>query len=251
MFFILSKVLSFLIIPLLYIFVLLAIAVFSKKPKLKRRCLMWGFILLWVFTTPLFLNLLAKAWDVPTGKLEAGKSYSAAIILGGFAGDGNTGKGSFNWAADRFIQGAMLQRTGTVKKLLISGGNGLLFNKGFKEADWVRSQLLALQIPDSCILIENESRNTLENASLSKGLLLKNRQQGPYLLVTSAFHMRRSLQIFKSRGVNVIPYTCNYIAGKDDISFLDLVPEAGVMNTWGIYIKELIGVAVNHITGKV
>lgn len=236
---------------MLYIFVLLAIAVFSKNPKLKRKCLLWGFILLWIFSTPLFLNLLAKAWDVPTGNLEPGKTYSVAIILGGFAGDGNTGKGAFNGAADRFIQGTLLQRTGKVKKILISGGNGLLFNDGFKEADWVKSQLLALQIPDSCILVENESRNTLENASLTKNLLVKNRQHGPYLLVTSAFHMRRSLQIFKSRGVNVIPYTCNYIAGRGNISFIDLVPDAGVISTWSLYIKEIIGVTVNHITGKV
>ncbi|WP_184546410.1 YdcF family protein [Mucilaginibacter sp. FT3.2] len=250
MFFILSKILSFLLLPLLYIFVLLVVAFFSKKPGLKRKCMAWGLALLWIFSAPLFLNLLAKGWDIAPAKLQPNKTYSAAIILGGFAGDGNTGKGAFNWAADRFIQGVLLQRTGRVKKIVISGGNGLLINNGFKEADWVKSQLTALQIPDSCILLENQSRNTLENASLTKALLIKNQQQGPYILVTSAFHMRRSLQIFKNRGIDVIPYPCNYLAGQGNISFFDLIPDAYVLNTWSIYIKEVIGFGVNYVTGK-
>jgi uncharacterized SAM-binding protein YcdF (DUF218 family) len=250
MFFILSKILSFLLYPFLYGFVLLAIAVFSKKPKLKRKCLLWGFIVLWTFSTPLFLNLLAKAWDVAPGKLEPNKTYSAAIVLGGFSGDDKNGKGSFNWAADRFIQGVMLQKTGRVKKILISSGNGNLFADGFREADWVKSQLNILQIPDSCILIENQSRNTRENASLSKQLLVKQHEKGPYLLVTSAFHMRRSLQIFKKNNVDVIAYPCNYVAGDRDLSLTDFIPSSDTLSGWNIYIKEIIGVVVNLITGR-
>jgi uncharacterized SAM-binding protein YcdF (DUF218 family) len=250
MFFILSKVLSFLLYPLLYIFVLLAIALFSKKPKVKRKCLVWSFALLWVFSAPLFINLVAMAWDVAPGKLEPNKTYSAAIVLGGFSGDDKHGKGVFNWAADRFIQGVILQKTGRVKKILISSGNGNLFADGFREADWVKSQLKIMQVPDSCILIENQSRNTLENASLTKQLLDKQHEKGPYLLVTSAFHMRRSLQIFKSQGVDVIAYPCNYIAGDKRMSLWDIVPSSDALTGWNTYIKEIIGVSVNIVTGK-
>ena len=250
MFFTLSKVLAFLLIPLLYIFPLLVVALVSKKPKVKRNCLLWGVVLLWIFSAPLFLNLFAKAWDIAPVKLDAGKTYSAAIILGGFSGENNRHEGVFNWAADRFIQGVLLQRTGKVKKIVISGGNGHLFANDFKEADWVKGRLRDLQIPDSCILIENQSRNTLENASLTKTLLLKNKQKGPYILVTSAFHMRRSLQIFKGRGLDVIAYPCNYIAGTGTLSFWDLLPDPGTLNYWSIYIKEVIGFMVNYITGK-
>ncbi|MDN3580975.1 YdcF family protein [Mucilaginibacter flavus] len=250
MFFILSKVLAFLICPFLYAFVLLALGIFLNKPKWKRKCLLAGFIILWIFSTPLLLNLLARAWDVAPETLQPNKTYSAAIVLGGFSGDDKNGKGSFNWAADRFIQGVMLQKTGVVKKILISSGNGNLFADGFKEADWAKSQLTILQVPDSCILIENQSRNTRENASYSKQLLVKEHQKGPYLLVTSAFHMRRSLQIFRKQGVEVIPYSCNYVAGDKSFSFADFVPSADVLGGWNIYIKEIIGVIVNKITGK-
>jgi len=250
MFFIVSKVLVFLLFPLFYIFVLMAVAVFSRNTKLKRKCLVWGFALLWIFSAPLFLNLFAGAWDFAPGKLAPNKTYSAAIILGGFAGDDSKGTGLFNWAADRFIQGLLLQRTGRVKKIVISGGNGNLISDGFKEADWVKAQLTDLQVPDSCILIENQSRNTLENASMTKTLLLKHNQKGPYLLVTSAFHMRRSMQIFKSQHVDVIAYPCNKIAGDLRWSMIDLIPSADVLNRWSLYIKEVIGFSVNYLSGK-
>lgn len=251
MFFILSKLLAFLLYPLLYIVVLLTVAVFAKKPGVKRKCLLWGVALLWVFSTPLFLNVVAKAWDyTPQRKIDTNKTYSAAIILGGFSGDDSKRVGVFNWAADRFIQAVILQRTGRVKKLVISGGNGNLSPDSFREADWVRLQLRNVQIPDSCILTENQSRNTLENASLSKALLLKNNQQGPYILVTSAFHMRRSMQIFRNRNVDVIAYPCNNIAGDVQLSFFELIPSADILSKWNIYIKEIIGFSVNYVTGK-
>jgi uncharacterized SAM-binding protein YcdF (DUF218 family) len=241
MFFILSKVLLFLLFPLLYVFALLLIAILSKKAKVKRRCLLYAIILLYVFSNPFLLNRFAHAWDVAPTKLEKGKVYSGAIVLGGFAGDDSEGNGRFGPAADRFIQGVLLQKTGRIKYILISGGNGNLNPDGFREADWAKSKLKEMQIPDSCILIEGNSRNTLENASMSKTLLQKHGQQGPYLLVTSAFHMRRSLMIFKKRGVDVIPYSCNYIAGIEKISLLELVPNAEVLNKWSVYIKEVIG----------
>jgi uncharacterized SAM-binding protein YcdF (DUF218 family) len=194
--------------------------------------------------------LLARAWDVAPAKLPPGKTYTAAIILGGFTSQNKQGKGVFNWAADRFIQGVLLQRNGTVKKIVISGGNSNLVPGAFREADFVLQQLRALQIPDSCILIENQARNTLENASLTKALLLKNKQQGPYLLVTSAFHMRRAMQIFKSQRVDVIPYSCNVIAGDVQWSFFEFMPSAEILNRWSLYIKEIIGFAVNWMLGK-
>jgi uncharacterized SAM-binding protein YcdF (DUF218 family) len=187
---------------------------------------------------------------VGSAKLENGKVYSAAIVLGGFAGDDSKGRGMFNAASDRFIQGVLLQKTGRVSHIVISGGNGRLNPDNFREGAWVKFRLREAQVPDSCILIESKSRNTLENASLTKTLLQKHGQRGPYLLVTSAFHMRRSLRIFKKMGVDVIPYTCNYIAGTSDISFWELVPSAEALSKWSTYIKEVIGLGVNYISGN-
>ncbi|MEZ2338892.1 YdcF family protein [Mucilaginibacter sp. RCC_168] len=225
-------------------------AVLAKNIKRKRKYLLWGIGLLYFFSNPFLINRLARAWDIAPAELEKNKTYSAAIVLGGFASDDKEGRGMFSSASDRFIQGVLLQKTGRVKYILISGGNGNLNPSAFREGAWARYQLQAAQVPDSCILIEDQSRNTLENASLTKTLLQKHGQRGPYLLVTSAFHMRRSARIFKKMGVDVIPYPCNYIAGTGDFSLSEFVPSADALNKWNTYIKEIIGLAVNYISGR-
>jgi len=250
MFFILSKVLSFLLYPLLYVFVLLLIAIFSKDTKRKRKCLVIGVIVLYVFSNSFLINRFASAWDIAPTKLEKGKVYNTAIVLGGFSSDDKEGRGMFNTAADRFIQGVLLQKTGRVKNVLITGGNGNLNPSAYREGAWAKYELKDAQIPDSCILIEDKSRNTLENAAFTKALLLKHKQQGPYLLITSAFHMRRSIGIFKKAGIDVIPYPCNYIAGRSPLAFDELVPSADALSKWSTYIKEVIGLTVNYISNK-
>ncbi|MBB6109677.1 Uncharacterized SAM-binding protein YcdF, DUF218 family [Mucilaginibacter lappiensis] len=250
MFFILSKILAFLLFPLSYVFVLLLVAAFAKNAKRKRKYLLWGIGVLYFFSNSFLINRLAHAWDIAPVELGKDKTYSAAIVLGGFASDDSEGRGMFGPAADRFIQGVLLQKTGRVKYILISGGNGNLNPSAFREGAWARYQLKAAQVPDSCILIEDQSRNTLENASLTKSLLQKHGQRGPYLLVTSAFHMRRSVRIFKKMGVDVMPYPCNYMAGTGDFSLSEFVPSADSLNKWSFYIKEIIGLAVNYISGR-
>ena len=245
MFFILSKVLLFLISPIMWVLGLLIAAVIIKNRRLKYRFLIAAVAVLLLFSNPALLNQFAKRWDIPPGELKA-PSYSCAIVLGGFVMADQNGHGMFSGAADRFIQGLKLKVTGKASNLLISGGNGLLIPGKFKEAIWVKQQLLDFNVPDSCILIESKSRNTIENAAFSKELLIKNHLQPPYLLVTSAFHMRRSVGIFKKAGIEVIPYPCNYLSGIDKFSFFQFMPDAETFYKWHLYVKEVVGVAVNY-----
>jgi uncharacterized SAM-binding protein YcdF (DUF218 family) len=246
MFFIFSKVLSFLMNLLLWVFAILLIALFSKNVKRKRKFLLTGILLLYIFSNSLLINFVSWCWDVREINVPANKKYSCAIVLGGFSSDDGNGDGFFNWAADRFIQGVRLQKTGKVSHLLVSGGNGLLIPSGFKEADWTREQLKEMQVPDSCILTESKSRNTIENATFSKELLQKQKLKGPYLLVTSAFHMRRSMMIFKKQGIDVVAYPCNFTTRRFSVSFDNFLPNAGALAGWGTYIKEVIGYVVTR-----
>jgi uncharacterized SAM-binding protein YcdF (DUF218 family) len=245
MFFILSKVLLFLISPVMWVLALLIAAIIVKNRKVKYRVLIAATAVLLIFSNPALLNQFAKHWDLPPGELKA-PSYSCAIVLGGFVMTDGHENGLFSGAADRFIQGLKLKVTGKASKILVSGGNGTLMPGKFREATWVRTQLLEFNVPDTCILIESNSRNTIENAAFSKELLIKNHLQPPYLLVTSAFHMRRSVGIFKKAGMEVIPYPCNYLSGREKFSFFQFTPDAETFYKWHLYIKEVVGVAVNY-----
>jgi uncharacterized SAM-binding protein YcdF (DUF218 family) len=249
MYFILSKLLLYLLFPLSWIFILLVIAIASNDKKRKQRFLIAAVILLFIFSNAFLFNRFAKLWDVSPYELKSADTYKCAIILGGFSGGGYNEKGHFNASSDRFIQGIKLLSNHSVSHLLITGGNGSLNPAGFREGPWVKTQLEELKFPDSALLIEGNSKNTIENARFSNILLKQSHLPGPYLLVTSAFHMRRALMIFKKEGMNVIPYSCNFIRS-DKIGFDDFfIPDAEKLAAWNLYIKEVVGYAINYFNG--
>ncbi len=184
-------------------------------------------------------------WDTPPPKDADTAHYNCVIVLGGFSNSNRNGGGYFNPSADRFLQGIKLLLNKKAGHILITGGNGNLAPGGFREALWVQKQLKEFNIPDSTVLIESNSRNTVENAKYTKQLLDSAHLASPYLLVTSAYHMPRSLMIFKKMGLNVIPYPANYITRNNKVEASDFVPDAGVLYNWNTYIKEIIGYVVN------
>jgi len=244
MYFILSKVLFFMLYPVLWVLVLLLIALLAKNGKLKRLFLIAGIVVLYIFSIPFFINIVARAWSI-NPKPGTTKVYSCAIILGGFSSEGSDGKGYFNGASDRFIQGLLVLKTARAKHILITGGNSELIQGKFKEGNWVKSQLDSLRIPDSCVLIESNARNTIENAKFSKPILEKAALKPPYLLITSDFHMRRANMIFKKQGYNVDLYPSNYTFGNSEFSFTDFIPDGNELSGWTTYFKEMIGYVVD------
>ena len=245
MYFILSKVLLFILYPVLWVFVLLLVSMITKNSKRRKRFLVAGIIFLYVLSAPLFINLVASIWSVNRVKAGLPKVYSCAIVLGGFSSAGKDGKAYFNGSADRFIQALIAYKTGRVKHILITGGSANVFDDKYREASWVKTQLDSLRIPDSAILIERNSRNTIENASLSKPILQKAGLKPPYLLITSDFHMRRSAMIFKKQGYDVVLYPANYTNGNEEFSFYDLIPQGDGIGSWNTYLKEMVGYVVD------
>jgi len=248
MYFIFSKLLLFLISPIIWIVALLLIALFSKRPKLKKRTFIASIVVLIVFSNQGILEEFAKRWNIPRLAYDEKKVYSAVIVLGGFSGEDKNGNGHFNENADRFIQAIKLKTIGRVSHIMVTGGNGSLQHDQFTEGEWVQKVLKEFKFADSTVLIEHQSRNTLENAAFSKAILEKAHLPPPYLLVTSAWHMRRSVYIFKKAGLDVIPYPCGYLAGNKKLSFVDFIlPDSHVLDVWDNYIKEVVGQAVTHI----
>ena len=246
MFFVFSKLLLIFIYPFTWIVALIIAAVIVRNKRTKRRLFLMSLVVALLFSNPILLDQFAKRWDISPVRLNKDQ-YSCAIVLGGFTSEDANGHGFFNAASDRFTQGIKLFKTGKVSHILISSGNGNLIHDNFREADWAKTQLKLFKVPDSCILIENKSHNTLENAAFSKSVLTAQRLQPPYILVTSAFHMRRSLGIFKTAGLDVIPYPCNYIAGTGRFSLAGLIPDVTTLATWDTYTKEVVGTIVNHL----
>jgi uncharacterized SAM-binding protein YcdF (DUF218 family) len=249
MFFILSKLLIYFLYPLSWIIVLIVTACFIKNNKYQQRLIVTSVALLLIFSNGFLLNQFAKFWDVAPdlSKTTTQHKYSCAIILGGFVSEDNAKKGYLNWAADRFIQGIKLKEAGKATHLLFTGGSSSLNPDGFTEGKWIYTELQAFHLPDSSLLFEKRARNTIENIQFSKTILVNQHLPPPYLLVTSAFHMRRALLICKKAGVKVVAYPCNFFAGKGSISADNFIPSAETLSNWNIYLKEIVGYGVTYL----
>lgn len=108
--------------------------------------------------------------------------------------------------ANRLLTAVRLQRRLDVP-ILVSGGQ--VYSDSGPEAQIARRILLSLGVPDDKILVETKSINTTQNAEFSTEILREHGLSQP-LLVTSAFHMKRSVLNFEKQGVAVTAYPADY-----------------------------------------
>jgi uncharacterized SAM-binding protein YcdF (DUF218 family) len=110
-------------------------------------------------------------------------------------------------------------------------------------------------LSDALAYYENQSRNTYENAFLIKPIISdletknKNAAQKPWLLITSASHMYRSLMVFQKQGIGVIPVPVDYQTGSH-LHWGKFDLEDGAQN-WNKLMHEAIGLLAYWITGKI
>ncbi len=252
MFFILSKLLNFLISPFYWFLFFVAIALLDKNAKRKKRFAIIAVCWLIFFTNPFIIHQLTLAWQQPRKTLVQNENYSTGIVLAGFISfNYKDNQGYYGQASDRLIQALRLYKLGHIKKILISGGSGSLLKQNYKEADFVKAQLLDFGVAAQDIIAENKSRNTYENAINSKQILDSLHISQPYLLITSALHMKRSLKVFSKAGMHCVPYPANFIALDNPPDFASvLMPSSGAFTGWDLLLKEVVGLLVYKVTGK-
>jgi uncharacterized SAM-binding protein YcdF (DUF218 family) len=221
--------------------VLIVAGFLFRKKGWRKACFFLALIVFLVFGNSWLLNVYARNWQPAPAVLAPGNTYSCGIVAGGFASPDAHAHGYFNSAADRFIEVMKLYKTGKIKTIMISGGNGKPDANSFREAAWVKGQLVQMGVPDSVVFTEDRSDNTAENALNTKQVLDSLQLKPPYLLVTSAYHMPRASLIFKKEGLDVLPYPCNYTDGIGKTEIVDFIPRPSVLMSWDTYLKETFG----------
>ena len=251
MFFLLSKLLHFVLMPFTWVIALLAWSWITKNPGKKRKCFVAGFVLLLIFTNRFLFNNTILLWEIPPSPEPAAGSYDAIIVLGGFSWyNEELDRIVFTSAADRIMQALQLYRAGVAPKLILSSGSGSVTYPDYKEGTRALAYLRKIGVPESALVIENESKNTWENAKLTAALLKKEAPGGRYLLVTSGIHMRRSVGCFSKAGVPCTPYSTDCMGTRERIN-LDylLIPQAGALSSWNSLIHEWVGCIAYKFAG--
>jgi uncharacterized SAM-binding protein YcdF (DUF218 family) len=245
LFYIISKVFTFFLAPAVWIFILLAWRKFAKLRTTKRQLSIAAVIIFIFFSNQAVYATLVNAWQ-PKPLTLANQKYEAGIVLGGIVAFDKSNKGFLREDADRFYQACKLYRAGIIKKIVVSGGT--VAKELPEEADFLKNEMMAIGVKPEDIITETVSKTTRENALFSKKIIDSLHINPPYVLITSAQHIRRAARLFANAGVRTIPYPCAYSVIDEHFTLDDyLLPKITILDAWQPFIKELVGYAIYSV----
>ena len=248
-FFIFSKILSFAVDPFFWIIILLLLALFAKKKYRRPQYLVSALILTFVFSSSPIYKITFDYWKIKQDITY--QKFDAGILLGGMISLSSSDENIlFNEYNDRLLNTLELFHKGIIKKIIITGASGSL-SSDLKEADIIKSFLIRIGVPREKIIVENQSKNTHENAIYTE-LTCKELEMDKYsfLLITSDYHMRRSLSCFKKTGLNITPFVKESDEFHFDLEYL-IVPQTNVLFKWKVLFHEIVGYFVYKLMGYV
>ena len=190
------------------------------------------------FSNSLIFNYVNDLWSVKN--VNEKEHFQIGILLGGMISLTSSEENiQFSNHNDRLLNTLDLFNSKKIDKILITGAAGSL-SSDLKESQILKKYLNKVGVPDSCILIEDKSKNTYENAIYCEKILNNFPINNSYLVITSDYHMRRSLACFKKTHLNVYPFV-----KKSDIKHFDLewilIPQSNILFEWKVLFHEMIG----------
>ncbi|MCC6250952.1 MAG: YdcF family protein [Bacteroidia bacterium] len=181
------------------------------------------------------------------------KNYEAAIVLGGVSfWDHEINRIQFGRSSDRVFQALELYHLGYVKKIILVGGSGSINYPEDKESIEIKDYLMNLGYKSEDIIIESQSRNTHENAKYTKQVIDSLGMKGPYIMVTSGFHMKRAQLCFQKYGIESTPYSTDRYSG--ELIFDPgkiFIPNTGSIQAWDVYLHEILGLIIYYFKGYI
>ncbi|MCX8569359.1 MULTISPECIES: YdcF family protein [Hyphomicrobiales] len=256
MFFYLSKIFWFFAQPLNFAIFLLAAGLVASLfgwRRLFRATALLSFLVLalatWTSLGSLMLNPLEERFPRPP---QPARVDGIVVLGGGFEGAINLARGGYelNSGGDRMVETAVLARRYPDAKVVISGGTGTLVLEGEGDADTAPRLLEALGVSRDRMILEGRSRNTYENAVFSKEMVTPKPGE-TWLLVTSAFHMPRSMALFAKAGFQVVAWPVDYrTSGQEGVGLFTDNPADSLQNTT-MALREWIGLFAYWLSGRI
>lgn len=227
--FILSKVVLLSLLPPASILIMLIagfllLTVFRRTGKV---LIFIAFFMLYLFSIEPISDAIIRPLEQDIPILGGDMSnYSAIVVLSGGVHD-------MSWlglnpepsdaSLKRIVYAIKLYKE-LIIPLVITGGSGNPAKPNISEADAMAQVALYMGVPATDIVIENKSRNTHENVKALDAIWKRDRH---IILVTSAFHMKRSMAMFKRLGFEPIPAPCDYKSEQNKLTFYSFIPHAG------------------------
>lgn len=255
MFFFLSKTLSYLVMPLTIMAALLLLSGITKSGLWRKRLLWSAIIIFLLFTNGFIANELMKRWEVAARPYNSLHHYKLAIVLTGtiIPELKPADRVYFSKGADRIVHTVQLYKLGLVDRILVSGGSARIIDIQEREADRFREVMMLMGVPDSVIMVENVTRNTHESAIEVKNILERSGYTAAdCLLITSAFHMRRSLACYQKVGLPLDTFSTDFYAHQSMYYPNDfLIPKLDALIIWHKLVHEWVGLTSYWLAGYI
>jgi len=239
---------------LVLLFGLGLLGLWRGRLRLARWALSFGFAALLAITAfPLATPLLASLELHYPPNPALPEKVDGIIVLGGAEDVGAYARWKLvglNAGGERMTAGVELARRFPDAKLIFTGGTAsMVYDDAHTlPSAMTRTLWLSLGVPEAQIVLEDRSRNTSENAIFTRELIQP--QEGQvWILVTSAFHMPRSMETFQRNGwTGLIPWPVDFRSGNQtfrlDWRLDDHLQDADVA------LKEYLGLLAYRWAGK-
>jgi len=256
----LSKLLPLFVYPLGFACIMLVLALFSvwKRPR-------WTAVYITLALLALLIGGNGSVARQLTYSLE--RQYvpsllpnaEAIVVLGGSIRSQFPPRPwvDLTEASDRPVYAAQLYKQGKAPLVILSGGRIEWLGGGPPESADMAKLVEALGVPASAILQDPSSLNTRENAVNVKKIL-DQRGIKQVLLVTSAAHMPRSMQIFKKLGIDAIAAPTDFLVTDQEVELaqqtnegrlIGLIPDSENLYRVTRALKEYIGSLIYRLRG--
>jgi uncharacterized SAM-binding protein YcdF (DUF218 family) len=255
MYYALSKILWFFTTPSNVVLAFVAAGGFvwwKGRARWGKRLLAFGVLLFVVFGLSPFSNwlLLTLEQRFPQWR-DDGRPIAGIVVLGGAVEVHPSEERNvlaLNDSAERMIAMGDLARRFPNVPVVFTGGAGSPVDGSGAEADVVAPHLQEFGLAPDRVRFERQSRNTIENARFTKSILgLKPGDR--ILLVTSAFHMPRSVGLFRAEGYDVIAYPVDFRTGGWMDAWRPFLSASDGLRRTDFAVREWIGLAAARIIG--
>jgi uncharacterized SAM-binding protein YcdF (DUF218 family) len=256
LFFTLSKTLGIMLLPtnfLLGVGLIGAILLATRFASLGRRLMLFSVALLAICGFSPLGNWLLYPLEQRFPPWDAARGAPDGIVVLGGPIDADLsaahGVAVVSAAGDRLIAAAALARRYPNARLVYTGGSANLISNDAKEADYATALFESLGVSKARLVMERRARNTQENAEFSK-VIAAPKSGERWLLVTSAYHMPRSIGLFRKAGFPVEPYPVDWrVGGRAYLMNFHNFSIDGLASV-DVAVREWMGLAAYRITGK-
>jgi len=240
----LAKILPCLVLPSGFVILLLVLSI-----ALRRRALaIVALAVLWLSSTPLVSNAVMRAAEGRQVRqpVSSAPAADAVVVLSGMLRDAPGVPAGEEWmdGVDRFDAGVEMVRAGKAPLLVFTGGWLPWYPDARPEGEVLREKAVALGIARDRIAVTGKVPNTAGEAEAVSALLMgrgRAERRPSIILVTSAFHMRRSRLLFTRAGLSVTPFPVDFRTSSAPLSFMHLLPAGGSIENTETAIREFYG----------